>query len=146
MKHLFALGINVIVVSKSESCEKLAHSLKSAAAPAAVGGATVKQNPVESTTQQIKDLLHIKSRSASTYPNKAVAIRVDLSSVAAANEVTTKALAAAKTFEDADGKIDYLILCAGIMPMLSLSKVDEKVWNQVFNVNVIGPVFLTKVS
>ena len=144
MRHLFALGINVIVVSQSESCEKLAHSLHSAAAPAAAG--TVKQNPVDSTTQQIKDLLHISSRTKSTYVNKAVAIRADLSSVAAANEVTTKALAAAKTFDDADGKIDYLILCGGIMPMASLDKVDEKTWTQVFNVNVIGPVFLTKVS
>lgn len=142
-KHLFALGINLIIISQSDSCEKLAGSLRSAA-PAAAAGAAAKPNAVESTTQQIKDLLHIKSRTTSNYANRAVAIRADLSSVTAANEVTAKALEAAKTFEDADGKIDYLILCGGIMPMATLEKVDEKTWNQVFNVNVVGPVFLTK--
>ncbi|CAG7854366.1 SubName: Full=Related to 3-oxoacyl-[acyl-carrier-protein] reductase {ECO:0000313/EMBL:CCA71605.1} [Serendipita indica DSM 11827] len=137
-KHLFALGINLIIISQSDSCEKLAGSLRSAA-PAAAAGAAAKPNAVESTTQQIKDLLHIKSRTTSNYANRAVAIRADLSSVTAANEVTAKALEAAKTFEDADGKIDYLILCGGIMPMATLEKVDEKTWNQVFNVNVVGP-------
>jgi hypothetical protein len=31
------------------------------------------------------------------------------------------------------------------MPMKTLAEVDEQTWNHVFAVNVVGPVFLTKV-
>lgn len=118
-KSLFAKGANVIIVSPSESCEKLAATMQSALhAPS------------------ISSLLHSRD-------NKAVAIRSDLSSAPAATELAAKVVKASKDL-GGHGKIDYVILCAGIMPMATLDKVDEKTWNHVFAVNVVGPVFLAK--
>lgn len=116
---MFSKGANVIIVSPSESSEKLAASL---------------QSPLHSPVQS---LLHSRN-------NKAVAIRSDLSSSAAAVDLAAKAIQASKDL-GSGGKIDYVILCAGIMPMGTLDKIDEKTWNHVFAVNVVGPVFLVKV-
>lgn len=121
IKSLFSKGANVIIVSPSESSEKLAASL---------------QSPIQST---VHSLLHSHSND-----NKAVAIRSDLSSGTAAVDLATKAVQASKDL-GTGGKIDFVILCAGIMPMGTLDKVDEKSWNHVFAVNVVGPVFLVKV-
>ncbi|KAG8864175.1 hypothetical protein FRC20_010325 [Serendipita sp. 405] len=145
VRNLFANGLNIIIVSQSESCEKLAASLRSAATTKAAGQGDQKSS-LENTAQSIKDMLHIGSHGSttSTYQNKAVAIRCDLSSAASAAELATKAVAVAKDFHGSHGDIDYLIHCAGILPMASLEQVDEKLWNKVFAINVTGPVFLTK--
>jgi len=92
-------------------------------------------------------VLHIGSSSSSGRDiQKAVGIRCDLSSSAAANELAKKVVDTAKTLPgNSTGKIDYLILCAAVMPMKTLAEVDEQTWNHVFAVNVVGPVFLTKV-
>ncbi|KAG8810546.1 hypothetical protein FRC17_002888 [Serendipita sp. 399] len=142
VRNLFASGLNVIIVSQSDTCEKLAASLRSAATTEG----EAKQSTLENTTQQLKDILHIRSHGSttSTYSNKAVAIRCDLSTATAAAELATKAVAAAKEFRGSHGDIDYLIHCAGIMPMASIEQVDEKLWNKMFAINVVGPVFLTK--
>jgi len=106
-------------VSPSEASEKLAASL---------------QSPLHSPVQS---LLHSRD-------NKAVAIRTDLSSSSAAADLAARAVQVSKDL-GTGGKIDSIILCAGIMPMATLDKIDEKTWNEVFAVNVVGPVFLAKV-
>jgi NAD(P)-dependent dehydrogenase (short-subunit alcohol dehydrogenase family) len=173
---LFEKGANVIVVSPSSSCEKLASSLHAPApvpapattapattatattatgAPHTEAGGTQKQSTSEKLLSKLNKVLSLgddKDDAAGSAANKAVAIRADLSSASAAAELAKKAVSTAKSeFKNAhghghEGKIDYVILCGGIMPMATLEKVDEKQWNHIFGVNVIGPVFLAKVS
>lgn len=135
MKNLWVKGANIIIVSASESCEKLASSLSD-------------PNIVEKAGSKLQEILHIKSSSRDPdVTQKAVGIRCDLSSATAASELAEKIVETAKTLPgNSHGKIDYLILCAGIMTMKSLEEVDEQTWNQIFGVNVVGPVFLTKVG
>lgn len=81
-------------------------------------------------------------------PSSAItAIRADISSEQSAKELASKAVEAAGKFtSNSGGKIDFLIQCAGIMPMATLQQVDEGLWNKIFAVNLTGPVFLAKVS
>lgn len=105
------------MVSPSSSCEKLAESVRASNTGA----------PSSSIT----------------------AIRADVSNAESAKELTGKVVETVKQLAsqpNAEGKIDFLIMCAGIMPMATLQQVDEKLWNQIFSVNVTGPVFLAKVS
>lgn len=44
------------------------------------------------------------------------------------------------------GKIDILLPCAGYMPMQDLEHVTEESYEQVFSINVKGPLFLAQVS
>jgi len=43
------------------------------------------------------------------------------------------------------GKIDILVACAGIMPLNELEKVTEGEFDNVFDINVKGPLFLAQV-
>jgi len=137
VRNLWAKGANVIIVSSSDSSEKLAASLTS-------------PSLAEATSSKLKDIqeaLHIGSSTKTATPKtaqKAVGIRCDLSSHHAAAELTKKVDEAIKHLPDTNGKIDYIILAAGVMPMKTLAEVDEQVWNHVFAVNVLGPVFLVK--
>ncbi|PVF93175.1 NAD(P)-binding protein [Serendipita vermifera] len=122
VKSLFEKGANVIIVSSSSSCEKLA--------------------------SRVLSLGDDRDDAGGNAVNKAVAIRSDLSSASAAAELAKKAISTAKSeFKNThghEGQIDYVILCGGIMPMATLEKVDEKTWEHIFAVNVVGPVFLVK--
>lgn len=44
------------------------------------------------------------------------------------------------------GKIDILIACAGIMRLAELDALTEKDFDDTFNLNVKGPLFLAQVS
>ena len=44
------------------------------------------------------------------------------------------------------GKLDILVACAGIMPLNELEKVTEEEFDNVFNVNVKGPLFIAQVN
>jgi len=70
-------------------------------------------------------------------PNSAVAIKADVSSLEAVEQFSTQAL---KAF----GKIDILVLNAGVLQNKVLADVDENHFDAIFNANVKGPLFLTK--
>jgi len=147
VESLFAKGANIIVVSSSDSCEKLAASLHPAQIVEKSSSRSDDSSLVDKTTSRIQEVLHIGSSSSSSShaTQKAVGIRCDLSSAASAADLTKKILDTAKTLPgNSHGKIDYLILCAGIMPVKTLAEVDEQTWNHIFAVNVVGPVFLAK--
>ena len=44
------------------------------------------------------------------------------------------------------GKIDIVIACAGVMLLNELEKVTEAEFDQIFSLNVKGPLFLSQVS
>jgi 3-oxoacyl-[acyl-carrier protein] reductase len=44
------------------------------------------------------------------------------------------------------GKVDILVACAGILRLNELDKVSEAEFDQIFNLNVKGPLFLSQVS
>ncbi len=68
-----------------------------------------------------------------------VAIKANAGSV---SEITTLIDSTINHF----GKIDILVACAGIMPLNELEKVTEEEFDNIFNVNVKGPLFLAQVS
>ncbi len=70
-------------------------------------------------------------------PNSAVAIKADVSSVEAVGHFSAQAL---KAF----GKIDIVVLNAGVLQNKVLADVDEDHFDTIFNANVKGPLFLTK--
>jgi 3-oxoacyl-[acyl-carrier protein] reductase len=143
-KSLFAQGANVIIVSASDSGAKLAASLHPAQIADKEHSKSDDPSIIDKTTTKIQDVLHIGS-SSSRDAQKATGIRCDLSSAASAADLAKKVVEAAKTLPgNSHGKIDYLILCAGINPLGTLAEVDEHTWNNMFAVNVVGPVFLTK--
>ena len=70
---------------------------------------------------------------------QAVAIKANAGSV---SEITTLIDSTIKHF----GKLDILIACAGIMHLNELEKVTEEEFDNIFNLNVKGPLFLAQVS
>jgi len=70
-------------------------------------------------------------------PNSAVAIKADVSSIEAVGHFSAQAL---KAF----GKIDIVVLNAGVLQNKVLADVDEDHFDTIFNANVKGPLFLTK--
>lgn len=70
---------------------------------------------------------------------KAIAIQGDASKVPDIEKIVKGAV-------DAFGKIDVLILNAGIMPMHDLEHLTEDNYQRVMDVNVKGPIFLAQVS
>jgi 3-oxoacyl-[acyl-carrier protein] reductase len=71
--------------------------------------------------------------------SSSVAIKANAGSV---SEITTLIDSTISHF----GKLDILVACAGIMPLNELEKVTEEEFDNVFNVNVKGPLFLAQVS
>lgn len=67
----------------------------------------------------------------------AIAVRADSSTLEGGKLLLDEAV---KTF----GKIDILVLNAGIMGSKTLSEVDEAFFDQHFNINVKAPLFLAK--
>ena len=70
---------------------------------------------------------------------QAVAIKADVGNV---EEIGKLVDATVKKF----GKIDILVASAGVMRLNELDKVNEAEFDQSFNLNVKGPLFLTQVS
>jgi len=68
---------------------------------------------------------------------KAVAVQSDVSSVDAARKLVNETV---ETF----GKIDILVLNAGIMGNKPIADADEEYYDAHFNINVKGPFFVTK--
>lgn len=69
---------------------------------------------------------------------QAIAIKANAGSV---SEITTLIESTIKHF----GKLDILVACAGIMPLNELEKVTEEEFDNIFNLNVKGPLFLAQV-
>jgi len=132
VENLYEQGANVIVVSSSASCVDLAQKLSN-------HGGTFD-------TSKVKKFFRIMSDPNDPSPptNKIIGIQSDLSSAAAASELASKAVHASKETFGGKGKIDFLILCGGVMPMATLEQVTPETWTHIFNVNVVGPVFLAK--
>lgn len=70
-------------------------------------------------------------------PNSSVAIKADVSTFEGVKQFSVEAL---KAF----GKVDILVLNAGVLQNKVLSDVSEEDYDMVFNANVKGPLFLTK--
>ena len=70
---------------------------------------------------------------------RAVAIKADTSSVV---EISSLIDQTVQRFD----KIDILIPCAGIMVLKSLEETTEKLYDQMFGLNVKGPFFLCQVG
>jgi 3-oxoacyl-[acyl-carrier protein] reductase len=71
--------------------------------------------------------------------SSSIAIKANAGSV---SEITTLIDSTISHF----GKLDILVACAAIMPLNELEKVTEEEFDNVFNVNVKGPLFLAQVS
>ncbi|PMD16411.1 NAD(P)-binding protein [Hyaloscypha hepaticicola] len=69
--------------------------------------------------------------------SSSIAIKANAGSV---SEITTLIDSTISHF----GKLDILVACAGIMPLNELEKVTEEEFDNVFNVNVKGPLFLAQ--
>ena len=70
---------------------------------------------------------------------KAVAVKADVSSAAGAKQLLDETI---KAF----GQLDILVLNAGIMGSKVLADVDEQFFDSHIQINVKGPVFLTKAA
>ncbi|KAI0055305.1 NAD(P)-binding protein [Artomyces pyxidatus] len=69
----------------------------------------------------------------------AVSVKADVSSPAGAKTLLDESI---KAF----GKLDVLVLNAGIMGSKVLADIDEEFFDSHFNINVKGPLFLTKLA
>jgi len=70
---------------------------------------------------------------------KAIGVKADVSSIAGANHLLEESV---KAF----GKIDILVLNAGIMGSRTLADLDEQIFDAHIHINVKGPLFLTKAA
>ncbi|TFY74129.1 hypothetical protein EWM64_g9883 [Hericium alpestre] len=98
-------------------------------------GASVAVNYVSNKAAADKVVADIKADGK----GNAVAIKADVSSVAGGKELLDATL-------NAFGKVDILVLNAGVMGSKPLAAVDEDFFDQHFNVNVKGPLFLVKAA
>ncbi|KII84801.1 hypothetical protein PLICRDRAFT_45606 [Plicaturopsis crispa FD-325 SS-3] len=120
-------GKVAIVTGSSRSIgASIAHRLASE-------GAKVIVNYVSNAAEADKVVAAINAQHAGA----AVSVQADVSSVAGAQGLVDSTL---KAF----GKIDILVLNAGIMGAKVLNDVDEEFFDSHFNINVKGPLFLTK--
>jgi 3-oxoacyl-[acyl-carrier protein] reductase len=72
-------------------------------------------------------------------PGAAVAVKADVSTIAGGQELLD---ATVRSF----GKIDIIVLNAGIMGSKTLEDIDEQFYDDHMNVNVKGPFFLVKAA
>lgn len=98
-------------------------------------GASVVINYVsnDSAAQKVVDSLN-ESR-----PKSAIAIKADVSNISSSKELVEKTI-------EAFGKIDILVLNAGIMGTSMFADVDEKSFDEHFAINVKGPFFLAQAA
>ena len=71
-------------------------------------------------------------------PEKALAVQADVSDVEALGKMVQQVV-------QQWGKIDILVLNAGVLPMMDLASTDEKTFDRTMAVNVKGPYFLAQV-
>lgn len=98
-------------------------------------GATVVVNYVHNKGKADDTVKAIEAHGA----GKAVAVQADVSSVAGAKGIVEETVKLA-------GKIDILVLNAGIMGNATLSSLSEEFYDSHFNTNVKGPLFLTQAA
>ena len=98
-------------------------------------GANVVINYVnnEKAAKGVIDVLNSKRA------NAAILVKADVSDAAQAQTLLDKTLAAL-------GRIDIVVLNAGIMHLKTLTEVDELHYDSHFNTNVKGPLFLVKAA
>jgi len=72
-------------------------------------------------------------------PNSAISVKADISKITSGKEIVEQTL-------QAFGKIDILVLNAGIMGARMIADVDEEFYDQHFAINVKGPFFLTQAA
>lgn len=72
-------------------------------------------------------------------PGKAIACKADVSAIAG-----SEALIAAAISEF--GRVDILVLNAGIMGSKTIAETDEQVYDSHFNTNVKAPIFMVKAA
>jgi len=82
-------------------------------------------------------LIESMATSTSGSQKKPIAIKGDAGSVKDIEKLVDSVVAS-------HSKIDILVLNAGIMPMADLEHLEEETFDRVMNVNVKGPLFLTK--
>jgi len=101
----------------------------------AADGASVVINYASnaSAAQEVADSIN------STRPNSAVPIQADVSTVASCKLLLEKTI-------QAFGKVDILVLNAGIMGSKVLAEVDEPFFDDHFTINVKGPLFLVQAA
>jgi len=124
------LGKTALVTGSSQGIgAAIAHKL-------AKDGANVVVNYVNN---EAKALDTVKSIMDLGRPGKIAAVKADVSGVAGGQALVEETL---KLF----GGIDILVLNAGIMGNVSLANLTEESYDQHFNTNVKGPLFLTQAA
>ncbi|KAF7978627.1 hypothetical protein HWV62_45116 [Athelia sp. TMB] len=98
-------------------------------------GANVIINYVSNSQAADQVVESINSKGA----GKAVAVQADVSSAAGAKQLLDATIAAF-------GQLDILVLNAGIMGSKALADVDEQFFDSHIQINVKGPLFLTKAA
>ncbi|KAI0051415.1 NAD(P)-binding protein [Auriscalpium vulgare] len=98
-------------------------------------GASVVVNYVNDATaaESVVSAIHAEGT------GKAVSVKADVSTVDGAKSLLDQSIGAF-------GKLDILVLNAGIMGSKVLADVDEAFYDSHFNINVKGPLFLTKLA
>lgn len=72
-------------------------------------------------------------------PKAAISVKADVSKIESCKDIVAQTL---KAF----GRIDILVLNAGIMGARMMADVDEEFFDQHFRINVKGPFFLTQAA
>ncbi|EPQ50952.1 NAD P-binding protein [Gloeophyllum trabeum ATCC 11539] len=98
-------------------------------------GASVVVNYVSNSAAADEVVNEINSKG----PGKAISVKADVSSIAGAKTLLDETL---QKF----GKLDILVLNAGIMGAKVLAQTEEKDFDDHININVKGPLFLTKLA
>lgn len=101
----------------------------------AADGASVviNYNGSESAANELAE--HINAQGA----GKAITLKADVSSLAEANVLVEETV---KQF----GRLDILVLNAGLMHNKPLDNIDEKLFDDHFNINVKVPLFMVKTA
>jgi 3-oxoacyl-[acyl-carrier protein] reductase len=71
--------------------------------------------------------------------DRAIAVKADVSQLKDVKRLVKETV-------DKWGKIDFLINCAGVLPMSDLKSTTEETYDKTFAINVKGPYFLTQVN
>ncbi|ETW81352.1 hypothetical protein HETIRDRAFT_173037 [Heterobasidion irregulare TC 32-1] len=103
----------------------------------AADGASVVINYVSPSSAPLA--AHLVAQIKSSGTGDAVAVKADLSTLEGGQRLLAEALRAF-------GKLDVLVLNAGIMGSRVLQDVDEAFFDAHFDINVKGPLFLTKAA
>ncbi|CAK4086354.1 unnamed protein product [Aphanomyces euteiches] len=98
-------------------------------------GASVIVNYASNSTHAESVVQDINSKA--THGQRAIAIKADVSSYDECKSLVQQSL-------DAFGKVDIVVLNAGILNNVTLDQITEEAFNQSIGINVKGPLFLTQ--